>query len=75
MKDSYKVPFALQWMWPIPIAIGVFLAPESPWWLMKVGRASEAKKSIMRLLSENEHTPDKEILANAMVDKMKMTIK
>lgn len=75
MKDAYRVPFALQWMWPIPIAVAVFFAPESPWWLMKVGRNADAKRSVMRLLSENEHLPNKELMAAAMVDKMQMTIK
>lgn len=28
---SYRIPFAIQWVWPIPIIIGVLLAPESPW--------------------------------------------
>lgn len=75
MKDSWKVPFAVQWVWPLPIAIGVYLAPESPWWLVKKGRIEDARKSIARLLSENEHLPDKRIMVNAMVDKMKMTLK
>lgn len=74
MNDAYRVPFALQWIWPIPIATAIFFAPESPWWLIKVGRMAEAKKSVMRLLSESEHMPDKEVLANAMVDKMQITI-
>lgn len=75
MKDSYKVPFALQWMWPLPIALGIFFAPESPWWLVKVGKLREAKHSLMRLLSENEHLPNKELMADAMVDKIHMTIR
>lgn len=75
MKDSWKIPFAIQWVWPLPIALGVYFAPESPWWLVKTGQLAEAKKSIMRLLSENEHLPNKEFMADAMVDKMKMTIK
>ncbi|KAF2623593.1 general substrate transporter [Macroventuria anomochaeta] len=29
---AYRIPFAIQWIWPLPIAIGVALAPESPWW-------------------------------------------
>ena len=29
---AYRTPFAIQWIWPLPIAIGVALAPESPWW-------------------------------------------
>ena len=27
---AYRIPFAIQWVWPIPIAIGVLFAPESP---------------------------------------------
>ena len=30
---AYRVPFAIQWIWPVPIAVGVFLAPESPWYV------------------------------------------
>lgn len=26
---AYKIPYALQWIWPVPIAIGVAFAPES----------------------------------------------
>lgn len=29
---AYRIPYALQWMWPVPLIIGVFFAPESPWW-------------------------------------------
>lgn len=75
IKDSWKIPFGLQWVWPIPIAIGVYFAPESPWWMVKKGKYQEAKHSIKRLLTENEHLPDKEVMAQAMVDKMKLTIK
>lgn len=75
MTDSWKVPFALQWVWPLPIALGIFFAPESPWWLVKVGRLADAKKSVCRLLSENAHLPNKQIMADHMVDKMQITIK
>lgn len=27
---SYRIPFALQWIWPIPIIIATLLCPESP---------------------------------------------
>lgn len=74
MKNSWRVPFGIQWIWPIPIAIGVYFAPESPYWLIKTGQNAEAKKSIMRLLTENEHLPNKEYMADAMVDKIKMTL-
>lgn len=44
-----RVPIALQWMFPTPLAILLFLAPESPWWLVRKGRLEEAEKSVRRL--------------------------
>jgi SP family general alpha glucoside:H+ symporter-like MFS transporter len=52
-KWGYKIPFALQWMWPIPLAIGIWLAPESPWWLVRRGRLEDAKASLIRLTDRN----------------------
>ncbi|KAK9350185.1 general substrate transporter [Lipomyces doorenjongii] len=51
---SYRIPFALQWMWPVPIAVGVFFAPESPWWLVRKGRNEEAGESLSRLTRKND---------------------
>lgn len=28
---AYRIPFAIQWIWPVPIFIASYLAPESPW--------------------------------------------
>ncbi|KKK22338.1 hypothetical protein P175DRAFT_0440885 [Aspergillus ochraceoroseus IBT 24754] len=53
---AYRIPYALQWMWPVPLFIGIFLAPESPWWLVRKGRTEEAKKSLLRLTSTNRDT-------------------
>jgi SP family general alpha glucoside:H+ symporter-like MFS transporter len=51
---AYRIPFAVQWIWPIPILVGVFLAPESPWWLVRKGRIEEAKRSILRLTGRGD---------------------
>lgn len=43
-------------MWPLPLLVGIFLAPESPWWLVRKGRTEDAKKSLLRLTSLNRET-------------------
>ncbi len=43
-------------MWPVPLLIGVLLAPESPWWLVRKGRNVDAKKALLRLTSLNKET-------------------
>lgn len=53
---SYRIPYALQWIWPLPLAIGIFLAPESPWWLVRKGRIADAKRALLRLTSRNRET-------------------
>lgn len=53
---AYRIPFAIQWMWPVPIIIGVLFAPESPWWLVRKGRLEDAKKALIYLTSsKNSH--------------------
>lgn len=46
---GWRIPFAIQWVWPIPILIGCILCPESPWWLVRHGRYEDAKRSLLRL--------------------------
>ncbi|TVY13978.1 Maltose permease MAL61 [Lachnellula arida] len=53
---AYRIPYALQWMWPVPLLIGICLAPESPWWLVRKGKIEQAKKSLLRLTSLNKET-------------------
>ncbi|KAJ0415054.1 general substrate transporter [Aspergillus carlsbadensis] len=51
---AYRIPFALQWIWPIPIFIGVVFAPESPWWLVRKGRTEDAVNALLRLTSKGD---------------------
>ncbi|KAM3535353.1 hypothetical protein MY4038_001407 [Beauveria bassiana] len=63
-KWGYKIPFALQWVWPLPLMVGIWLAPESPWWLVRKERLQEAKKSLHHLTTRNsgvEFRPDETI--------------
>ncbi|KAG2414774.1 hypothetical protein HFD88_005962 [Aspergillus terreus] len=46
---SYRIPFALQWIWPVPLMVICWLAPESPWYLVRSDRLEEARNSIRRL--------------------------
>lgn len=53
---SFRIPYALQWMWPVPLILGIFFAPESPWWLVRKGKLDEAKKSLLRLTTKHDET-------------------
>ncbi|KAI5309786.1 hypothetical protein KEM55_002420 [Ascosphaera atra] len=50
---AYRIPWALQWIWPAPLMIIGLWMPESPWWLVRNGRYAEANK-VMRRLTSNE---------------------
>lgn len=54
---AYRIPFAIQWVWPIPIMIGVMFAPESPWWHVRRGDRAGARAALLRLTSTEKH-PD-----------------
>ena len=62
-KWAYKIPFAIQWAWPIPLAIMVFFAPESPWHLLRASRVEEAERSVARLSSSKDSEDHQKTLA------------
>jgi MFS transporter, SP family, general alpha glucoside:H+ symporter len=54
---AYRIPFAIQWIWPVPILVGVIFAPESPWWLVRKGRVDDARRSLLKLTNRNSGIP------------------
>ncbi|KAJ5306910.1 hypothetical protein PENANT_c003G09966 [Penicillium antarcticum] len=54
---GWRLPFALQWVWPVPLFIGAYFAPESPWNAVRRGKLDVARKSLLRL---HQDTPEKE---------------
>lgn len=69
---GYKLPFALQWIWPAPLMIGIFFAPESPWWLVRKDRVAEARKSLSRILSGKG--AEKDIQVDLTLKQIELTI-
>jgi MFS transporter, SP family, general alpha glucoside:H+ symporter len=53
---AFRLPWALQWMWILPLFIGISLAPESPWLLVRKGKMAEAKHALLRLTSLDRET-------------------
>jgi SP family general alpha glucoside:H+ symporter-like MFS transporter len=54
---SYRIPFALQWVWLPFILVSVLLGPESPWHLVRKGRVAEAREVLTRLHHTSSKTP------------------
>ncbi|KAK0812155.1 hypothetical protein LTR02_000855 [Friedmanniomyces endolithicus] len=48
---GWRIPFAVQWIWPIPLILVCIFCPESPTWLVEHGRNEEAEKAVARLQS------------------------
>ena len=46
---GYRIPFAIQWVWPAPLLVIILFAPESPWFYVRKDRLDEARRTIKRL--------------------------
>ncbi|KAH8895982.1 general substrate transporter [Thozetella sp. PMI_491] len=55
---AWKIPYAIQWVWVVPLFIVGFLAPESPWYLVRRGRIEDAEKSLRRLARKDFYTEE-----------------
>lgn len=64
-KDQwgYRIPYALQWAWPVFLIPLVYFAPESPWHLVRKNRLEEAETSIRRLQANDAALDPKQTLA------------
>jgi SP family general alpha glucoside:H+ symporter-like MFS transporter len=60
---GWRIPFAVQWIWPVIIFPMVLLAPESPWWLVRKGKIDEAEKAVVRLSSKSNQEGAKRAVA------------
>lgn len=49
LTPALRIPIALQWLFPTPLALLIWYGPESPWWLVRKGRLDEATKVVTRL--------------------------
>ncbi|KAL2871432.1 general substrate transporter [Aspergillus lucknowensis] len=60
---SYRIPFAIQWAWPIVLFPILWFAPESPWHLVRAGKYAEAEIAAERLGSAVQRAHTKETIA------------
>lgn len=54
---AWRLPFALQWVWPVPLLFVAYFAPDSPWSCVRRDKIDEAKRSLIRL---RQHTSSSE---------------
>ncbi|KAJ9202745.1 hypothetical protein DTO166G4_7313 [Paecilomyces variotii] len=67
---GWRLPFILQWIWPVPLATAAYFAPESPWNAVRRGKIDMARKSLMQLYQD---TPDKEHIVDSTLAYIRYT--
>lgn len=60
---GYRIPFAIQWVWPAFLIPILCFAPESPWHLVRKGKMEEAEASLSRLQNKKAKLDVKSTLA------------
>src|ERR1700744_2957249 len=60
---GYRIPFAVQWIWPTFLIPLIFFAPESPYHLVRQNKLEEAERSIRRLQAPGPGLDPKKTLA------------
>lgn len=46
---SYRIAYAVQWAWPLPLLIIICFAPESPWFLVRKDKIDDAYSALAKL--------------------------
>lgn len=65
---AWRLPFALQWVWPVPLFLAAYFAPESPWNAVRRGKYELARKSLHRLLPASEDKENRVSTTVAYID-------
>jgi MFS transporter, SP family, general alpha glucoside:H+ symporter len=60
---GYRIPFALQWIWPAVVLPALIFTPESPWWLVRRERLADAQIALRRLSSDSPRVDHHRTLA------------
>lgn len=60
---SYRLPFALQWIWPVVICTFIYWAPESPYWLVRHNKFDKAEAALQQLISKRDTIEVQQMLA------------
>ncbi|KAE8151579.1 general substrate transporter [Aspergillus avenaceus] len=60
---SYRIPYAVQWIWPAPLLVVGLFMPESPWWQVRHGEYEAAVKTVQRLTRGEERSKAKQTVA------------
>ncbi|ODV85653.1 hypothetical protein CANARDRAFT_22453 [[Candida] arabinofermentans NRRL YB-2248] len=55
-SGSYRIPIAIQLLWSIILAIGLFFLPESPRYFVRKGNIKSATNVLSRLRGQPEHS-------------------
>ncbi|KAL5042400.1 hypothetical protein BDW71DRAFT_216998 [Aspergillus fruticulosus] len=60
---SYRIPYAVQWIWPAPLfGIAIFM-PESPWWQVRHGQYAAAEKTVQGLMAKSKKNDARQVVA------------
>jgi SP family general alpha glucoside:H+ symporter-like MFS transporter len=60
---AWRIPFAIQWLWPPFLVVAAIFMPESPWHLVRKGRYVEAEKNLLRLMANHEKPHARSVVA------------